>query len=64
MGGRLDCRATGSEARAGISWWMDFYNARRPHSSLGDRTPDEAYTPRADLSLGLRPDSDQPQQAA
>ena len=36
---------TGSEARAGISWWMDFYNQRRPHSSLGDLTPDEAYTP-------------------
>ena len=56
--------ATGSEARAGITWWMDFYNQRRPHSSLDDRTPDEAYTLRADLSPGLRPDSDQPQQAA
>ena len=30
---------TGTEARAGIGWWMDFYNERRPHSSLGDRTP-------------------------
>ena len=34
---------TGSEARAGIAWWIDLYNQRRPHSSLGDRTPDEAY---------------------
>jgi putative transposase len=54
----------GSEARAGLTWWMDFYNARRPHSALGELTPDEAYTRRADLSLGLRPVSDQPQQAA
>ena len=36
--------ATGSQARTGISWWMDFYNERRPHSALDDRTPQEAYT--------------------
>ena len=35
---------TGSEARAGIGRWMRYYNAERPHSSLGGRTPDEAYT--------------------
>jgi putative transposase len=34
---------TGSEARAGIDWWMDLYNERRPHSALGDHTPEEAY---------------------
>jgi len=34
---------TGSEARAGIDRWMKFYNLRRPHSSLDDRTPYEAY---------------------
>ena len=51
--------ATGSEARAGISWWMDFYNQRRPHSSLEDQTPDEAYTRRAAQSAGLRPASSQ-----
>ncbi len=34
---------TGSETRAAISWWIDLYNSRRPHSSLDDRTPDEAY---------------------
>ena len=34
----------GSEARASIGWWIDFYNAERPHSSLDDRTPDEAYS--------------------
>ena len=47
--------ATGSEARAGIGWWIDFYN---------ERTPDEAYTDDgADRSPGLRPVSRQPQAA-
>jgi len=55
---------TGSEARAGIGWWIDFYNERRPHSSLNDRTPDEAYTDDgAGWSPGLRPVSSQPQAA-
>jgi putative transposase len=31
------------EARASISKYLDFYNRRRPHSSLDGRTPDEAY---------------------
>jgi putative transposase len=31
--------ADGREARAGISSWMTFYNGRRPHQALGDRTP-------------------------
>ncbi|MBB3265205.1 transposase InsO family protein [Azospirillum sp. OGB3] len=34
---------TGSEARAGIGRWIDYYNADRPHSALGGKTPDEAY---------------------
>ena len=34
---------TGSEARAGIGRWIDYYNADRPHSALGGRTPNEAY---------------------
>ncbi len=56
--------ATGTQARAGIGWWIDFYNERRPHSSLNDRTPDEAYTDdAADRSPGLRPVSRQPQAA-
>ena len=36
-------------ARASIGKYLDFYNRRRPHSSLDRRTPDEAYfdpTPR------------------
>jgi len=32
-----------SEARAGLSRYIDFYNTRRPHSSLDGKTPDEFY---------------------
>jgi putative transposase len=32
-----------SEARASIARYLTLYNARRPHSSLDGRTPDEAY---------------------
>ena len=31
------------EARTSIGRYLDFYNRRRPHSSLDDRTPDQAY---------------------
>jgi putative transposase len=34
---------TGSELRAGLSKWIGYYNAGRPHSALAGRTPDEAY---------------------
>lgn len=34
---------TGSEVREGLKHWIDFYNTRRSHSRLDDRTPDEAY---------------------
>ena len=34
---------TGSELRAGLTSWIGYYNARRPHSTLAGRTPDEAY---------------------
>ena len=34
---------TGSELRAGLTWWINYYNARRPHSMLAGRTPDDAY---------------------
>jgi putative transposase len=55
---------TGTETRAGIGWWMDFYNERRPHSSLEDRTPEEAHNDvAAGRSRGLRPASCQPQAA-
>ena len=32
-----------SEARASIGRYLDFYNCRRPHSSLDGTTPDHAY---------------------
>ncbi len=31
------------EARASLGRYLEFYNAKRPHSSLGARTPDQAY---------------------
>lgn len=34
---------TGSEARKGIGKWIEYYNKQRPHSSLDDMTPNEAY---------------------
>ncbi|SFJ37465.1 putative transposase [Albimonas pacifica] len=34
---------TGSELRAGLRRWIAYYNAHRPHSALGGRTPNEAY---------------------
>jgi len=34
---------TASEARASIGRYLDFYNCRRPHSSLDGATPDHAY---------------------
>jgi putative transposase len=38
-------RAYGSvaEARGSIGRYLEFYNRKRPHSSLGARTPDQAY---------------------
>jgi putative transposase len=34
---------TASDARASIGRYLDFYNCRRPHSSLDGTTPDHAY---------------------
>lgn len=39
----LNAFETGSDARAGIGAWITYYNERRPHSSHGIMTPDEAY---------------------
>ena len=33
----------GASLRRGLVTWIDFYNSERSHSSLDDRTPDEAY---------------------
>lgn len=44
----LHAYASVSEAKAGIGRYLTQYNTARPHSSLADHTPDEAYfTPRA-----------------
>jgi putative transposase len=32
-----------AEPKAGIARYIDFYNSRRPHSSLDKKTPDELY---------------------
>jgi transposase-like protein len=32
-----------SEARKSIGRYLDFYNGRRPHSSLDQSMPDQAY---------------------
>jgi putative transposase len=32
-----------SEARSSLGRYLIFYNTRRPHQSLGRRTPDQTY---------------------
>jgi putative transposase len=40
---------TVAEARASIGRYLGFYNARRPHSQHGGRTPDQVWS--ASVSL-------------
>ena len=42
---------TVSDSRAGIGRYFDLYNQRRPHSSLGRRTPDDVYFSQQPLTL-------------
>src|SRR5450432_1298996 len=42
---------TVGEARHSIGRYLDFYNGRRPHSSLDDMTPDQAYFTQPPLRL-------------
>ena len=35
-----------SDARASLGRYLEFYNSRRPHSSLGAKTPEQAYLDR------------------
>jgi putative transposase len=35
--------ATGHDAQREIGVWLDYYNTKRPHSSLADKTPMEVY---------------------
>lgn len=39
----LKSYATMREARKGLKEYIEFYNQRRPHQSLGYKTPDEVY---------------------
>ena len=34
---------TGSEAKAGVGNWIEFYNRKRPHSALGGKPPAVVY---------------------
>jgi putative transposase len=42
---------TGTDLRAGLTSWIGYYNARRPHSTLAGRTPDEAYRTTETMKL-------------
>ncbi len=46
----------GFAARRVIGEWIDFYNSERPHSSLGGRTPAEAYGARQPMDMMDKPD--------
>jgi len=46
----------GFAARRVIGEWMNFYNTERPHSSLGGRTPAEAYGARQPMDMMDKPD--------
>jgi transposase InsO family protein len=41
---------TGSEARAGVRKWIEFYNHKGPHSSLGGNPPAVAYWQRIETT--------------
>jgi len=47
----LNAYDTVSDPRAGIGRYFDLYNRRRPHSSLGRRTPDDVYFSQQPLAL-------------
>ena len=47
----LHAYAAVSEARASIGGYLTFYNARRPHSSLGAKTPDQTYFDNLQLAM-------------
>lgn len=39
----LQAWESGSEAKADVGRWMEFYNRKRPHSALGGRPPAAVY---------------------
>ena len=46
--------ADGREARAGIGAWIAFYNMRRPHQALANRTPMAVWRDGVTGALGAR----------
>ena len=46
----------GFKAMRVIAEWIDFYNTERPHSSLGGRTPAEAYAAKQPMDMMDKPD--------
>ena len=38
------------ELRAALACYFEFYNVRRPHQSLGYRTPEETYFATDDMN--------------
>jgi hypothetical protein len=50
----LHAYASVSDAKAGVGRYLEFYNGRRPHTALGDRTPDEAYFTQQTLTIAAR----------
>jgi putative transposase len=44
--------ADGGEAKAGIAEWLAFYNHRRPHQGLANRTPMAVWRDGAGVALG------------
>lgn len=44
----LNAWGTGSEAKAGVGKWIEFYNRKRPHSALGGKPPAVVYWQRTD----------------
>jgi putative transposase len=47
----LHAYRTVAEARAGLGGYLTLYNGRRPHSSLADQTPDQAYFTPSPLAV-------------
>ena len=46
--------ADGREARGGLAAWINFYNGRRPHRALGNRTPMAAWCDGVIDAIGVR----------
>ncbi len=44
---------TPQEVERGVAAWLSSYNSRRPHSSLDDATPEEAYAERTKTGNGV-----------